>query len=531
MKTISKGPWLGINNRLPDFALHISTRQIQGDYLRDAVNVDIDNSGSLRRRQATKKLVALTNPHSLRMTDATNGYMVIGGVMYAVTLPTYSQSMFLILSNDDPVSWLAVGESIYYSNGVDSGRIEAGVRYPWGLPTPSDPATSQIGGDLFQGGHQVAVAYRNAVTGEIGGVSPSSNPAVTTGGVRVSLPGAVPGATHIDIYISTVNGAIPFLHGTVPVGTASYDIINYATGREANQRFEAPLPAGTQLFYFNGCLCSIKGSDVFEGIPYRPGYYLPHEGRIPFTEDVSSVIPAQNGVYVVADKTYWIPGTHITSSKDVMQDVLPYGGVKGTAFTYGDNDKVRYGWFGKHGVVLADARGEVRAAMYDNIDLTPPAVGTSTVFSSRGYLRVVSCGWCLNLENNAATRYEGFDFTATSGEYGTASDGVYALSASGKVSATVNLGKENFGVENFKHLPAVYLGVDAETPMELRVQTPEHDYVYAARSADPTTKIQRVDPGKGLRAGWYNLTVSNADGVDFTLASVSFAPVASTRRI
>ena len=221
MKTISKGPFLGINNRLPDFALHISTRQIQGDYLRDAVNVDIDNSGSLRRRQATKKLVALTNPHSLRMTDATNGYMVIGGVMYAVTLPTYSQSMFLILSNDDPVNWLAVGESLYYSNGVDSGRIEAGVRYPWGLPTPSDPATSQIGGNLFEGSHQVAVAYRNNVTGEIGGVSPSSNPAVTTGGVRISLPGAVPGATHIDIYISTVNGAIPFLHGTVPVGTAS----------------------------------------------------------------------------------------------------------------------------------------------------------------------------------------------------------------------------------------------------------------------------------------------------------------------
>lgn len=534
MKTQTKGPFLGINNRLPDFALKINTRQVQGSYMRDAVNVDVDNSGSLRRRQATEKLVALTNPHSLHMLNDTDGYMVIGGVMYQVAmLPAYSQSMFLVLSNDDPVAWLASGDSLYYSNGTDSGRISSGVNYPWGLPTPSDPTTSQIGGNLFEGSHQVAVAYRNSISGETGGISPSSNPDVTTptGGLRVTLPGAVSGATHIDIYISTVNGSIPMLVATVPVGTTLYDIIDYGTGREANQRFEAPLPAGTQLFMFNGCLCSVKGSDVFEGIPYRPGYYLPVEGRIPWPATVSNVIPAQNGAYVVADQTYWIPGTHLTSSKDVIKDALPYGGVAGTAFSYGENKNVQYGWFGKYGIVLADETGAVNAAMYDNIELTPPASGVSTVFLDRGHMRVVSCGWCLNLENKAATRYEGFDFTSTSEGYGTASDGVYNLDAVGRVDAWVNLGKENFGVENLKHLPAVYLGVDAESPMGLRVATPEHDYTYAARSADSTTKIQRVDPGKGLRASWYNLTVSNVEGSDFTLASVSFAPVASTRRI
>ena len=530
MKTISKGPWLGVNNRLPDFALHVDK---VGDYLRDAVNVDVDNSGSLRRRQAMEKLVSLTNPHSLHMTDATNGYMVISGVMYAVTLPTYSQVLFLILSNDNPVSWLAVGESLYYSNGTDSGRIEAGVRYPWALPTPAEPATSQIGGDLFQGGHQVAVAYRNNVTGEMGGVSPSSNPSVTTptGGLRVNLPVAVPGATHIDIYISTVNGAIPMLVATVPVGTTLYDIINYGTGREANQRFEAPLPAGTQLFMFNGCLCTIKGSDVFEGIPYRPGYYLPVEGRIPFPAAVSNAIPAQNGIYVVADKTYWIPGTHITSSKDVIRDVFDYGGVEGTSFQYGDKDNITYGWFGRDGIVLATEAGTATAPMFTNIDLTPPPSGSSAVFYDRGYVRVVSCGWCLNLENQAATRYTGFDFTSVSGGYGTSTDGVYVLSAPGKVGAFVDLGKENFGVENFKHLPAVYVGVDSITPMELTVSVPEGTYTYDARSSSENNRMQRFDPGKGLRANWYNLQVSNTEGSDFTLASVSFAPVASTRRI
>ena len=532
MKTTPKGPFLGINNRLPDFALHINTRQIQGDYLRDAVNVDVTNSGSIVRRAAQQKLVTLTNPHSLQMVDATHGYVVSGGNMYAVTLPTYTQSLFLILSNDDPVCYHLDGGSLYYSNGTDSGRIAGGVNYPWGMSTPSEPATSVIGGDLFKGSYQIATAYRNSTTGEVGGVSPSSNPALSAaGGFRVTMPPAVPGATHIDVYISTTNGSIPFLKGSVAVGTTFFDIIAAATGTNAVQRYEAPLPAGTQLFMFNGCLCSVKGNEVFEGIPFRPGYYLPAAGRIPFPADVSNAVPAQNGIYIVSDQTYWIPGTHITSAKDVIQDVLPYGGVAGTAFSYGDNDKIRYGWFGKHGIVLADSSGAVRAVMYDNVDLTPPTNGVSVVFFDRGYLRAVSCGWCLNLENNAATRYDGYDITSESGGFATMADGVYELSASGKVDAWFDLGKENFRTEQQKHLPAVYFGVNAETPMQLRVQTPEHDFTYKARAADPVNKIQRVDPGKGLRANWYNLTVSNTDGADFTQSSVSFATTDSKRKI
>ena len=40
----------GINNRLPDFALHVDQK---GDYLSAADNVDIDNTGRIRRRQVS----------------------------------------------------------------------------------------------------------------------------------------------------------------------------------------------------------------------------------------------------------------------------------------------------------------------------------------------------------------------------------------------------------------------------------------------------------------------------------------------
>ena len=525
MKTIGKGPWLGINNRLPAYALN---KDKVGDFLRDAVNVDVDNAGSLRRRRAASMVQAMVAPHSLHMTSDTAGYMVRGSSIYAITLSAYSETLFKVLTSNNPVSWLEVAGHLYYSNGIDSGRISAGVWYPWALPTPSAPSVAGVAGALDKGAYQVVVSYRNSVTGEEGGVSPSTSHSLSTiGGLRVTLPGATPGATHINVYVSTVNGEVPFLAATVTTGTATVDIVLPASGREANERFEAPLPAGTQLFEFNGCLCSVNGSDVFEGIPYRHGYYLKTEGRIPFPASVSNAVPAENGVYVVADKTYWFQGAVMTKA-EIVKDVLPYGGVPGTAFTTPD-DKNMVGWFGRDGIVLADTMGQVKAAMAENVDQVAPVSGTSAVFVDRGCRRVVSCGWCLNLETSAVTQYSDYAFTSVSGGYGTRADGIYTLAGTGKVPYLIDLGKEDFGAEEKKTMPAVYLGYASDEPISLRVQTPEHDYTYAARSCSSDLQIHRVDPGRGLSANWFDLSLIGE--YDFTLATVSFAPAASTRRI
>ena len=527
MKTQPKGPWLGVNNRLPDFALH---QDKVGDFLRAADNVDIDNSGNLLRRKATSLVQAMTGAHSLYLTSDTAGYLVRDSVMYSIGLPTYTETLYKVLTSNQPLSYLEFAGSIYYSNGTDSGRITAGTWFPMALPTPTAPTTSTIAGSLPAGTYQVAVAYANTTTGEEGGVSASTNPTLaSTGGLHIPLPAATPGATHINVYISTTNGSIPMLHSTVAAGTATIDLTTLATGRESNQRYEAPLPAGTQLFLFNGCLCSVNGANVYEGSPFRPGYYLPSEGRVPFPDTVSNAVPAQNGIYIVADKTYWIPGTRITTAEGAIQDVLPYGGVPNTSFV--SPNKTKVGWFGDQGIVLAGINGEVEAVMSDNIELTPPASGLSIVFNTR-VRRVFSCGWTLNLDTKAATTYSGYGFTAASRGYGTMTDGLYLLeAASGAVTARINLGKENFGTENLKHMPCVYAGYASDSPLMLEIGMDGATYEYSARSYSEKVQIHRFDTGRGLRANWYDLTMYNVDGADFTLASVSFAPIASVRRI
>lgn len=530
MKTIALGPWLGLDNRLPDFDLRLNTRQISGNYLRRAENVDIDNSGNLRRRESELLVQALTGAHSLHLKSDTAGYLVRDSVLYAITLPTYAESFAKTLTSNDPVSWLPVGDDLYFSNGTDSGRITQGLFFPLGLPTPDAPACSAIGGTLFAGTYQVAVSYYNSVTGEEGGISASNNPVLATdGGWRVTLPAATAGATHANVYISTVNGSVPMLASTIALGTATTDFTAQpVAGRDSNGRYEDPLPAGT-LFSSNGRLCSFSGSTVYVGLPFRPGYYLPAEGYIPFPADVSIAIENQAGTFIAADKTYWVPGD-LGAVEGALATVLPYGAVRGTAFSSPNKSEV--GWFGAQGFVIGKTSGEVEAPMSDHITQTPPASGVATIRTTNGYRRVLAAGWCMNLDRGATTQYVGFAFNSFAGEYGLKSDGLYALSGGVGSDAVIGLGKHNFDSEALKHLPAVYLGVDAAEPMVLVVSLPnEVNHSYTARSSGEDLQIQRIDPGKGLRANWYDLSLYNTEGSDFTLASVSFAPVASGRRI
>lgn len=522
MTSKTLGPFLGINNRLPDHSLWTK----EGTFVRQADNVDLLNDGNFKRRKTARLLQASTRPHSLH-----GRYLVRDSALYEISLPNYAETLVKVLSSDSRMSFVDVDGDCYFSNGADSGRISAGAVYPIGLPLPAEPEVAAIPGELPPGWYQVAVSYKNADTGEEGGVSPSQNFHLQeAGALRVTLPGGVVGASHVNVYVSALNGSIPLLQVSAPVGSASVDIEAVVLGREAVQRYEAPLPAG-RLFWFNGCLCSYQGNCVYEGLPFRPGYYLPSEGRVPFPEQVSNCAPAQNGIYIVADKTYWIPGTRITTAEDVIQDVLPYGGVYGTEFTV--PHKSQYGWFGKKGFVIGTPSGEVQAVMTENVSVQEaPPEGFSVVFEDGGHRRVVSCGYCLNLETLGVTTYSDWEFSSIDGLYATKEDGVWVFDDSLPVEWLIDLGKQNFATEHQKYMPSAYAGYASSEPLVLSVSLPNGaSYSYAAKDTGAEIALHRFDLGRGLRSNWFGLTLNSQAGEDFILASVSFSMIASNRRI
>jgi hypothetical protein len=520
MTTISFGPFLGINNRRPNFDLHADRK---GDFLETATNVDVDNAGHLRSRPGVTLIQAMSNAHSLFLTSDTSGYLVRSGSLYAITLPTYTETLVKVLSVNTTVSYALYGGEVYCSNTTQTFRLVGSSYFPMSLPTPSAPGLAATTGGLLEGHYQVAVSYVNTTTGEEGGISSSTTITLaSTGGIVVTLPASTEGATHINVYLSQANGSVTYLKTTVAVGTAAYTVTALATGREETGRFEIPLPAGT-LFVHNGKLCSFSGSTVYLGLPYRPGYCLAVDGYIPFPSTVSNAISGQNGIYVVADKTYWIP------DEGTIVDVLPYGGVAGTAFTIPNSSSV--GWFGTKGVVIGDIQGNVKAVMSDAITLTPPSSGFSVVFEGE-YRKVVSCNWCVNLDTGAATTYSAWDMTSASRNYGTKTDGLYSTNGSGDVYATVSLGDLKLGDSQIKMVPNAYLGFTSTSELRITIR-PEGgtQYTYDTRSASSDLLMQRVDMGRGLRATWFEATISNPSGEAFILASVIFSVYSSKRKI
>lgn len=531
IKTESLGPFRGINNRLPDFAL----RTKEGDFVRSALNADVDDSGSFRLRIGQNRVQPLSAPHSLHKTADGRFFAVIGSVLYRITLPSYSQTLIKALSSNSRVYYAEHNGDLYYSNGIDSGRISAAsVWYPWALPSPALPAVAAIAGALPAGKYLVAVTYSNSVTGEEGGAKGSTQHVLTAAGaLRVTLPGAVTGSTHVNVYVSATNGEVPCLHGSVEVGTSSYDITTLVTTRFCTTIGLEPLPAGIGLFTHLGRLGVISSGVVFYSEPWRLGYFQPYANYIGFPDEASIVVPAQNGCYIVADKTRWFAGD--LGSPSAIVDVLPYKAVAGTEFEAVSDMTV--GWFSDAGIVVASPAGEAVATMADHIDLTAPASGASAVVIEGGFERVISCGWALNLTNKAATQYADFEYTSFAGGYGTKADGIYQLTGltdnGTEIDAPIGLGRHHFGTLAGKRIPKMRLGVESDRPMVATISTPEYPggYSYDARWVSADLREQQIILGRGLAASWFDITLSNRGGADFALAtlSVDVAPLARRR--
>lgn len=524
MSTIKFDRFLGINTKLPDYGLTSTDRRQPGRWLRDAVNVDFRNDGSIVRRRSFDLIGGTNGAHSIF-----EDLLVRDGQLYRFTLSPYTQTFVKLLSTNSPMSYCRIGDSIYMSNGVDALRMRNnGEVVSWAVPAPAAPIVTQLDGELSPGRYGVQMAYctdegEEGVLSEVTWVETGE---VLSGGFRVALPPEIANAAMVSVYITGNDGAVPLLAASVPCSDITLDIVARPTGRQAHRRIESALPAGTKLFNANGRLCSVSGNRIWFSVPYRAGYCEAGSGYVEFESDVKIAVCAQNGVYVAAGNTHFLRGSDIAKA-EFVQDVLNYSAVPGTEFEHPDKPLV--GWFGDDGLVLAGPDGSVEELMADKVEVSAPGRGHSLITHNREMTIVVSCGWAVNLSSGAVSRYDEMILSSNDDVAATAS-GLVTFGDS-PVDAVVDFGQEDFKTENEKFMPTAYIGAASDGPLALNITLDGETYSYDARGYSERLNIERIDPAKGLRSNWFNLALVNPEGVDFELASIYFAPAASTRRI
>lgn len=143
-------------------------------------------------------------------------------------------------------------------------------------------------------------------------------------------------------------------------------------------------------------------------------------------------------------------------------------------------------------------------------------------------------------EGGATSEYTGADFNSIcraedGNTYLLTEAGLFRLGgdddAGAPIAASIDLGKQDFGSPALKRTPAAYVGASSTGLLALTVEVEGAEYTYPSRAASALLQQQRFDLGRGLRANWFGLTLSNTAGGDFEIADFSIDVAESARRI
>lgn len=130
IQTITVGPWpSGINNRAPDYAVPV-------ECVRNAVNMDVDNSGRYRSRAGVIKHLSAPGSHSAFACPLGIFFVQAGQIK---KFNTDNTATLIGTVGDTPMCWEYANGEVFWSNTNSVGRIKADLTLgAWGESSAPD---------------------------------------------------------------------------------------------------------------------------------------------------------------------------------------------------------------------------------------------------------------------------------------------------------------------------------------------------------------------------------------------------------
>lgn len=286
--------------------------------LQEAVNVDLDANGQLRRRRGQAVRVEAAS-HSLFPTAEHLLAWVAGNIeAYRVegdgdltpdtTLVTGIGDRFVTYASDD--------FDVYWSNGAEQGCFDATDLsvHPFWIATPNPVSLAAIAnGGLAAGEYDVSVTVMDAAGRE----SAASSPVIVTltagQGINVTFPAKPAETAAWRVYVSPPNGEVLYRCAQLPANATSYAIGVHVKGEQLQTAWMSVFPPVTLLRYGHGRLVgSINGVLVWSP-PYRLGLtqdtnYLPFGTETTLLEPVGEGGEGAGAGWFIADhkRTYYM---------------------------------------------------------------------------------------------------------------------------------------------------------------------------------------------------------------------------------
>lgn len=292
------GPFpLGMDNRRADFNLALDRSDGGGHLLRDALNVDVTPSGSIKTRAGYALAESGLDCHSAwAHVDGAYALYCDSGDLYRLDVDadgvTERNQIASGYGRVTPVAFAQVNEAVYFTDG-----IRAGSYHPVPGPTPRwlDAAPRMVG----------------------------------------------------DVQFSA-------------------------------------MPPGACIAHHAGRLLVAVGSALIYSEPFTPNLRDESRGFEIFPAPITCIAAVEAGVFVMADKTYYLPGGLPAQS---LRAVLPYGALAGSVGYRKDGGAH---WMSERGIVSASIQGELTNLQERHVAMQAAGVGATLYREADGMRAIVS---------------------------------------------------------------------------------------------------------------------------------------------
>lgn len=295
-----------------------------------ALNVDIDDSLAISRRKGYSAPVTSAIDRALWASGSI--CLGVGSNALKQVLPDYSTIILRTgLTAARRLSYAAVGDRVFYSNGVEKGCVRDAADHSWGLAVPGVPVATTTGGTLPAGEYQYAVTYlredgQESGTGRAGTITLAAIGGIALSSIPVSDDVTV---THKVIYLSPTGGETLYRVGVIMNAETTFAIRELRTGASPLiTQFLLPPPAGDEIAYWNGYLLVGKQDRIYPSEPYAPELFDWRKAT-PLLSRVTMIAPVTDGIWLgLADRIVWLQGS--TPETWAYKTKAEYGVIPGT---------------------------------------------------------------------------------------------------------------------------------------------------------------------------------------------------------
>lgn len=308
---VTVGPFKGLNNVLAPEERGI-------EWLTDALNADVTNTGRIRKRGGFKRVYAGAGVHSAwSCRDLTAaGYLLLfreGNALCALSTAFAKAVLVSGLAGGLRMSFSFIDSRVYFSDALQNGILELSsmTARSWGLPVPGVPTLAAAAGNLIEGRYHVVLTYRRG-DGQESGAGVGAYVDVPAGG-GIDITGipqpSDPDITRIDVWMTHAGGDVFFLAQEIPVGTLSTSYAGDTTEFKYSlqTQFLNPPPPGQLIEWFRGRMLVAAGDVVLISEEY--GYELfDLRDYVTFERYITALDAVDDGVYVgTTEALYFLP--------------------------------------------------------------------------------------------------------------------------------------------------------------------------------------------------------------------------------